>query len=410
MKMKIHRGTNEIGGTCIQLSTKKTTILLDLGLSLKKNSIPLEFDTSQLDAVLISHPHQDHYGLIYTLSPNTPVYIGELGRRLIDAPRLLLGVPPFDNNFRHFSNRQPFQVGDITITALLVDHSAVDAYAFLIEAEGKRVFYSGDFRAQGRKSILFERMIANPPKDIDVLFMEGTMMERKNDKFPSEVSVEQMIYEVISGQECISFLIASSQNIDRIVSACRACIRASKTLVIDIYTAWILEQLKLISKNVPAMEWSQIRVYATYCHDKRLKAHPEYFGDFRKRVYQYRVLSDEIRANPAQYLFYGKTSYFKTINTFKRAGSVNLIYSQWLGYLNDQDQYGASQIGAYRNDPEVKFVHAHTSGHATVRDLQTFAAALKPKMLVPIHTEAAESCFTQFANVSCLEDSKEYSI
>ncbi len=41
MKIKIHRGANEIGGTCIQLSTKNTTIMLDLGLSLKKNSIPL---------------------------------------------------------------------------------------------------------------------------------------------------------------------------------------------------------------------------------------------------------------------------------------------------------------------------------------------------------------------------------
>ena len=120
---------------------------------------------------------------------------------------------------------------------VLVDHSAVDAYAFLIEAEGKRIFYSGDFRAHGRKSILFEKLIDNPPKNIDVLFMEGTMIKRSNDQFPDETSVENKIYEVIKGQDNISFIISSSQNIDRIVSAYRACLRTRKTLVIDLYTA-----------------------------------------------------------------------------------------------------------------------------------------------------------------------------
>lgn len=60
----------------------------------------------------------------------------------------------------------------------LVDHSAVDAYAFLIEAEGKRLFYSGDIRSHGRKGILFDDLIQRPVRDIDVLFLEGTMMRR----------------------------------------------------------------------------------------------------------------------------------------------------------------------------------------------------------------------------------------
>jgi ribonuclease J len=57
------------------------------------------------------------------------------------------------------------------------------------------------------------------PMDIDLLFMEGTMIQRCNDDFPTEADVEKKIYETIKEQENITFLISSSQNIDRLVSA-----------------------------------------------------------------------------------------------------------------------------------------------------------------------------------------------
>jgi hypothetical protein len=39
---------------------------------------------------------------------------------------------------------------------------ATDAYAFLIEAEGKRLLYSGDLRSHGRKGQLFDNLIQRP--------------------------------------------------------------------------------------------------------------------------------------------------------------------------------------------------------------------------------------------------------
>jgi ribonuclease J len=408
----IHRGANEIGGTCIQLSTENTTILLDLGLPLSKESNLLDVEVLKPDAVLISHPHQDHYGLIDKLGSEIPVFIGELGKHLIDATRILIGSELHSNNFHHFKSWKPFTIGDFEVTPYLVDHSAVDAYGFLIEAEGKKVFYSGDFRAHGRKSVLYDNMIKNPPKDIDVLFMEGTMMERSNDDFPSEKDVEQKIYEIIKNQENITYIISSSQNIDRIVSAFKACKRSGKTLVIDIYTAWVLEQLKQVSNHIPAMEWEQVKVYASFSHDKRLKEHPEFFGGFRNRIYKYRVQMEELHTNPENYLFFGKMSHFRYINWYKEVVPVNVIYSQWLGYLSStsSDYFGAKEIAAYKHDPQVNFVYAHTSGHATVKDLQKFATALKPKTVVPIHTEHAGSYNTLFNNVVTLPNNCNFNI
>jgi ribonuclease J len=222
----IHRGSSEIGGTCIQLSTENTSILLDLGLPLSKKSKLLNVSEIKADALLISHPHQDHYGLIDAIDISVPVYIGSVGKKLIEASRMLLGRDLYQNNFIYVTRDKQFVIGDFSITPYLVDHSAVDAYGFLIEANGKRIFYSGDFRAHGKKSILFKKIVADPPERIDLLFMEGSMLNRSNDDFPTEVSVEKKIHETIKDQKNITFLICSSQNIDRIVSAYRACLKS----------------------------------------------------------------------------------------------------------------------------------------------------------------------------------------
>ena len=411
MKVTILKGSREIGGTCIQLSSGKTSLLLDAGLPLSPDSQPVDLSRHSVDALLVSHPHQDHFGLMATLPPLTPVYIGKLARSLIDATQVFLGKDRYVLDFHDFTAWQPFTIGDFIITPYLVDHSAADAYAFLIEAEGKRLFYSGDLRSHGRKGILFENLVKRPIRDIEVIFLEGTMMHRNNDLFPDETAVENTIFETIRQQKNISFLLSSSQNIDRIVSAYRACKRAGKLLVIDIYTAWVLEQLRQITQNTPAMDWTEIRVFASHSQDEMLKANPDYFGDFRKRLYRHRVRREELHAAPGSFLYFGKMSSFRLIDEFKNAAApVNVIYSQWLGYLDGEhaDYYGSDQIAAYRSDPAVNFVYAHTSGHAPLKDLQKLAAALKPKMLIPIHTEDAEGFRGQFENVTTLTDGETF--
>ena len=410
MKITIHKGSQEIGGTCIQLTAGKTSILLDAGLPLSTESQPVDVGQLRVDAALISHSHQDHYGLMTRLPKQTPVYIGKLGKSFIDAAKIFIGEEIEEREYRHFQAWQPFAIGDFTITPYLVDHSATDAYAFLIEAEGKRLFYSGDLRSHGRKGKLFESLVKRPVKDLDLLFLEGTMLHRNNDQFPDEESVEEKILEIIQHQKNISFLLSSSQNIDRVVSAYKACKKAGKILVIDIYTAWVLEQLRQVTENTPAMDWAEVRVSVSYVHDETLKAIPEHFGDFRKRLYRYRVQRPELLAHPEAYLYLGKMSSFRLIERFKNAvAPVNVIYSQWLGYLDGAQAtyFGSDKISRFRRDPDINFVYAHTSGHATVEDLKRLAEAFKPRMLVPIHTEHGEEYSQLFANVVQLNDGQD---
>jgi len=176
MTIKIYKGTDEIGGSCIELKTKNTTILLDYGTPLQDTSKQVKI-TDNIDAILISHPHQDHFGEIVNIETTTPIYCGELSLELMNATKIFTGNEILENNFQLFEAWKSFKIGDFEVTPYLVDHSATDAYAFLIEADGKKVLYSGDFRANGRKSKLFDKMIKDKNlRNVDILLTDVTII------------------------------------------------------------------------------------------------------------------------------------------------------------------------------------------------------------------------------------------
>ena len=170
MRICIHRGTQEIGGTCIEVEAQGKRIALDVGLPLDApddephenllSPVPgfTEADDTLL-GVLISHPHLDHYGLTRHIRPGVPIHIGEAAHRIMCAASdYVPNGHAFDNP--HFlANDTPVQIGPFRITPRLVDHSAFDAYSLLVEANGKRVFYSGDFR--GRRGLISARSAAS---------------------------------------------------------------------------------------------------------------------------------------------------------------------------------------------------------------------------------------------------------
>jgi len=409
MKIKILKGTNEIGGSCVKLSTNSTTILLDYGTPLnnKHNKVYIK---EKIDAILISHPHQDHFGEIININNKTPIYCGEVSLELMNATKIFTGNEKLSNNFQHFKAWEKFTIGDFTIKAFLVDHSATDAYAFLVEANNQRILYSGDFRANGRKSILFNNMLNNKElKNLDVLIMEGTMMKRDNLNFPDEKSVENKIHKVITKNENLSFLIGSSQNIDNLVSAYRACKKANKILVIDIYTAWILEVISKRS-NVPNISWDNIKVIKQFggTYYEKIKKHPDYFKGFPNKLFKGTITLEELQKNQSKYLL--KISPWHIDKLLKKIdlSNINIIYSQWLGYLKDEfnDEKNVELLIELKN--KYNWYYTHTSGHANLESLKKFTTALNPRKLIPIHTENKKDFLEHFENVLILEDNEEY--
>ena len=250
MRVRIHRGTREIGGTCIELAAEGARLLLDLGLPLdgdpddtaRHPAIENLDGGGNLLALVLSHGHVDHWGLAHLAGPALPVALGAATHRILRAAAPFVPRPYVPTHPVEFASGQPLTFGPFRITPHLVDHSAYDAYALEVEAGGTRLFYSGDFRGHGRKAALFERLIAHPPQNVDVMLMEGSTLGRLNAEqaFPTEADIEARFVELFRKTAGLALVAASAQNIDRMVSLYRACKRTGRTLVIDLYTAEIL--------------------------------------------------------------------------------------------------------------------------------------------------------------------------
>jgi ribonuclease J len=415
MKVKIYRGSKEIGGTCIQLTADNGKILwIDLGTPLSTQNPDTSYRNNKVDALLISHPHQDHFGLMESVGLDVPVYIGQVSEDLIKATKRFLGVNPPRCNFQRLTPWKEFRILEtFTVYPYLVDHSSPEAFAFLIQCDGKKLFYSGDFRSTGRKGFLFDRMISNPPKNIDLLLIEGTMVERSKQEYKTEAQVEMAITEIVMNQQNMTFVVSAAQNIDRFCSVFTACLRANKMLIIDVYMAFVLEMVSKMSDRLPTIDAYRVLVYNPKAQMDKVTE--EEFQDFVTKV-NAKAVHGGIFIKPEKFVYFLRCPNEKLIEKISPKGTINLIYSQWKGYLEeDHKTYCTDLINRLRDQGKVKFTLIHTSGHATLEELKEFAQAIKPKKIVPIHTDNPVKMKLEFAtfgfpDVEVWEDGKEYSI
>jgi ribonuclease J len=434
MRFKIHRGTQEIGGSCVEIWTETTRIVVDIGMPLvEKDGSEFDFqkyknltveeliekgilpdikgfysNTSKLlDGVLISHPHIDHYGFSSFLHPEIHYHVGEATHKLIELTAIFTPQQNYIKNHTYFETSKPFTIGDITITPYLMDHSAFDAYAFLIEADGKTLFYSGDFRGHGRKNRAFQWFIHNAPQNVDYLLLEGTQIERHTKQDKTESDIESELVSLFSEGDKINLIYASGQNIDRLVSIYRACKRTGKLFVIDVYTACVLKEISsYASIPYPSTSFPEVRVIFPYFLSKRIAQENN-----EKLLYQFRnfkITKEQISLNKSNIVLLVRPSMKFDLERISNIDCGNLIYSLWEGYL--QKEYTKTFID-YLSNRQFKIYKIHTSGHADIETLRQMVNAIKPKNIVPIHTFGGHE-YKQHFNYPVLElkDGEEITI
>lgn len=380
------------------METSGQRILIDAGLPLNHpgDASPVLPDvaSSSLCGIVISHPHLDHYGLLPWM-PSVPVAIGATARRILLAaapfmPRMSLNLSGPD-----LIDRQPIQIGPFCVTPFLVDHSAYDAYALLIEADGKRLFYSGDFRAHGRKHGLVEKLIASPPSDIDTLLLEGTTMSRAGERSmpASEHDLEEEFISRFLATKGLVLVHTSAQNIDRMVSIYRACQRTGRTLVIDLYTAMILEATG--NPRIPQSHWERVALCVPKAQQIQIKRNG-WFDELERHSRHRIFLGRHLAKVPGNYVLLFRGLWMLDLEQAEVLAGASLIHSQWEGYLREPR---FQEIEVWRERHGLQYCQIHTSGHASPTDLRRFATALSPKTLVPIHTSTPNSYASLFPHV-----------
>ena len=93
--------TKEIGETCVELTADNGIVLwVDLGAPLDDKNPNIDYTNNKLDALLISHPHQDHFGLMEKVRTVVLIFLGELSLDLINATKIFRDIPQLQGNFK----------------------------------------------------------------------------------------------------------------------------------------------------------------------------------------------------------------------------------------------------------------------------------------------------------------------
>ena len=375
MKITVHRGQNQIGGSIIEVSTESTRVVFDVGINLDETecvkipAIEGLFQGDPLyDAVIISHYHSDHIGLLNYLLGGIPIYIGKQAFSVVQAAssytnREIMYEPHL------FEENEIIAIGDLTIYPYRCDHSALDSYMFLITDGQKTILYTGDFRANGRMD--YQELLNKLPA-VDALIVEGTTLTRETYKNNiEEEELENIAMSKIRDYPGPVFFMTSAMNVERMVTAYNIAHRDHRLFLEDLYSAEILNAVGFNTE-----ERNDIRVFMTG-------------GDMQYEMLQ-KYPSSKIgkkEISKTRFLMCIRPSmknYISKLNELMSFENGILFYSMWRGY---QEKDEIKNFLDYMTSLGVRIHVLHTSGHADVDTIDRLIKKVSPGMIIPVHTE-----------------------
>ncbi|MFX1311427.1 MAG: beta-CASP ribonuclease aCPSF1 [Promethearchaeota archaeon] len=214
-------GFREVGRSCILIQTKDSNVLLDVGLNVgnPNDKFPFfdipEFSIRDLDAVIISHAHLDHCGLVpflYKYGYRGPVYCTLPTRNLSTMLQLdFIQICEKEGSPAPYSKRDvkqtvlhtiPLSWGkvtdiapDIKLTLHNSGHILGSSIIHLHFGKGDYNFvYTGDFKFQ--KTRLLEKAVVKFPR-VESLLIESTY-GGPQDRIPSRQESERELKQILN--------------------------------------------------------------------------------------------------------------------------------------------------------------------------------------------------------------------
>ncbi len=118
-------------GNSLYIESSHSKILVDAGIGprvLKKRLESIDVDIADIDAVVVTHEHEDHTRAITKI--DMPVYVASET------------VPVWKNRVKslnEFESDEPFEIKDLFITPFSVPHDAIDPVGFTIQTDNLKV-------------------------------------------------------------------------------------------------------------------------------------------------------------------------------------------------------------------------------------------------------------------------------
>lgn len=399
MKVKIIKGTNQIGGCITEIISKNTRILIDFGNDLEDTNESFELDgltynKSKYNAVFITHSHIDHIGLINKINKDIPIYVEESSLKIYNITCDFCNEDKLTRKINTFKIYDTIQINDMKVTPYRVDHSSYNSCMFVIECEDKKILHTGDFRLHGRKK---DETLNNLKRigKVDLLITEGTSLGRNILEYDTEEELEKEALEYMKKYDQV-FIMNSSTNIDRTISFIKSSLKTGKNYILDLFTYSLN---KVINLNIK-VDYKRIFVWIPlryYLKDENFKNKYMYF--------------DNSSLFGKKYAMSVKESMLDDIKKLNEKGLITnacLIYSMWAGYIEKEEK-----LKKFINEIEnmgIEFKELHTSGHADIISMKTLNEIVDPDKTIIIHTENREKGKNIFNDIVDLNDNEFFKL
>ncbi len=416
VRMTVLGGAQEVGRSAFLVKTRESSVLLDCGInpgsqrafeSFPRFDSP-EFQIDSLDAVVISHAHLDHCGLIpflYKYGYDGPVYCSAPTSNLMTLLQLdyldvagKQGITPYydQKDVREcVLHTIPLRFGvvtdiapDIRLTLHNSGHILGSAMSHLHIGEGlHNVVYTSDYKFA--RTMLLEAATTEFPR-VETVITESTY-GAADDVMPSRVEAEEHLTSVVN---------ATLERQGKVLIPVPAVGRAQEImLIIDGYMK------RGLMKEAPVFIEGMISE-ATAIHT----AYPEYLG----REVRHSILHEEINPFQSDYftivehpsvrqgIIEGQPCIVLATSGMLEGGPVIEYFKNWAadpkntvifvsyqieGTLGRRVQKGVTEVTTMDNDGKMAVAQVKLqvesiegfSGHSDRRQLIAYLTHLKPK-------------------------------
>lgn len=227
---------------------RREWIIVDCGVTFPGPDLPgvdlvlpdIRFIVSQkqnLRGMIITHAHEDHYGAILDLWPQLgcPVWMSPFSAGLLEAKRQSEPGPKPKIPVEIYRGGDRFTVGPFEIEAIPVTHSIPEPVSLAISTPVGKIIHTGDWKIDPAPEIGpmtdEARFRALGDEGITALICDSTNAMRDGDS-PSEQAVGQGLREVIEAAPGRVAVTTFSSNVGRIRSIAEAARDAGRQVLV----------------------------------------------------------------------------------------------------------------------------------------------------------------------------------
>lgn len=383
-------------------------------------------DTPSVDGVLLSHGHMDHVGYIHFLRDDIPIFCSEATKMIMKAVQdigagnlnefvrmttsfqfkkkktmegysRVYGEESYkDRPIQTFTFGKKFKIGNLEIEPIHIDHSLPGATAFIVHTSEGAVVYTGDIRFHGRRAELSEKFIETArDAEPEILISEGTRIKEKD--WETEEDVEGKSSEVVKKAKELAIVNFPARDTDRLITFLNVAKANDRKLAVESRIAYLLELLQgTDSIKVPSIHDDDIRVYLMR-KSWGLIDREDYPDEIRKKDYDEweqkymdngNVVSyKDIRDRQKDFVFYCNFFQLKELIDVRPKEGSNYIRSLVEPFSEDME-LDEKRVNNWMKHFGLYPMHQiHASGHAPGTEIKRMINEMKPKKVIPVHTE-----------------------